>query len=392
MFNKAIVSLGLCAAAVLLCSCGKQQSQTVRERSIRVTVQPMGKRIFREQLPVQGTVTPVEYATISAKVGGTLEKLLVSGGDRRKAGDVLFEVDRQILKNQVVVKEDEINVKEAALKSNELALKSAEITLQQAQRDYERAVTLSQSNAMSKSNLESAETAFKTAEMDVQKAHSDIINAQAQLKQAQSNLAIARKNLDDSVVRAPFDCVIFDTFVEENEYVTAGKDILKLENPAKLEVVCYISAAYYHKVQENKTAVEFTGDSGQVLGHGTVIYRAPGVDPASRTFKLKVSVPENMPMVSGMLCNLNIILQEKESYGLPLDAILLRANDRYIVYIVDENIRAREVTVQRGVVDGKYCEILNAGDLTGKQIVVTGQTFVNNNALLDIPQMQKLEQ
>ena len=97
-------------------------------------------------------------------------------------------------------------------------------------------------------------------------------------------------------------------------------------------------------------------------------------------------------MVSGMLCNLNIILQEKESYGLPLDAILLRANDRYIVYIVDENIRAREVTVQRGVVDGKYCEILNAGDLTGKQIVVTGQTFVNNNALLDIPQMQKQEQ
>ena len=383
----------LCGAAVPclllgLCACKKEVRQH-KERSVRVMVQQPQKRIFREQVPVQGTVKPVEYATISAKSSGTLEMLNVSEGDKRKTGDVLFEIDRQILKNQVVVKEDEINVKEAALKSAELTHKKAQINLAQAKRDYERALTLAKSNALSQSNLETHETEYKRAEMEVQSAHSAIVNAQAQLKQAQSNLAIAKKNLDDSVVHAPFDCVVFEKFVEANEYVSVGQDILKLENPDKLEVSCYISSAYYHRVIPGKTVCEFTDGSGKVLGREVVTYRAPGVDPESRTFELKAIVPKEIKLVSGMLCDMNLIMTEKEAYGLPADAMLLRANDRYIVFTVDQNKRAQAVTVARGIIDGNYCEVLNATDLLGKDVVVAGQTFVNNNALLSITNAAK---
>ena len=219
--------------------------------------------------------------------------------------------------------------------------------------------------------------------MEVQSAHSAIVNAQAQLKQAQSNLAIAKKNLDDSVVRAPFDCVVFEKFVEANEYVSVGQDILKLENPDKLEVSCYISSAYYHRIIPGKTVCEFT-DGGKVLGRAVVTYRAPGVDPESRTFELKAIVPKDIKLVSGMLCDMNLVMTEKEAYGLPADSMLLRANDRYIVFTVDQNKRAQAVTVARGIIDGSYCEVLNASELLGKDVVVTGQTFVNNNALLSI--------
>ena len=380
-------NLYLCSALAALMflnvSCTKKTVKA-KERSIRVGVRKLEKRTFREQLPIQGTVKPVEHATISAKISGTLEMLNVSEGDRRKTGDVLFGIDRQVLKNQVVVKEDEINVKEAALKSAELQLKTEEISLQQAKRDYERALTLSRSNALSQSNLETTETAYKKAQMEVQNAHSAIVNAQAQLKQAQSNLAIARKNLDDSVVRAPFDCVVFDKFVEENEYVSAGQNILKLENHDKLEVETFISAAYYNKVEAGKTKVEFIGMSGEVLGSGMVTYKSPGVDPESRTFKLKAIVPKEVKLVSGMLADINLILFEKEAYGLPADAMMLRANDRYIVYTATAEKRAKEAVVKRGIIDGKYCEVVNAVELMGKDIVVTGQTFVNNNSLLNI--------
>jgi len=368
---------------LLSVSCNKKTAKA-KERSIRVNVQKMEKRMFREQLPVQGTVKPVEHATISAKISGTLEILNVSEGDRRKTGDVLFGIDRKVLKNQVVVKEDEINVKEAALKSAELQLKTEEISLQQAKRDYERALTLSRSNALSQSNLETTETAYKKAQMGVQNAHSAIVNAQAQLKQAQSNLAIAKKNLDDSVVRAPFDCVVFDKYVEENEYVSAGQNILKLENHDKLEVETFISAGYYNKIIPGKTRVEFTDTDGKVLGTAVVTYKSPGVDPESRTFKLKAIVPKDVKLVSGMLADINLIMREKEAYGLPADAMMLRANDRYIVYTVTPEKRAKEATVRRGIIDGSYCEVLNTADLIGKEIVTSGQTFVNNNALLNI--------
>ena len=385
--KKIYISASVIAALALtvsLTGC-KKSVKSVSERKIRVNVQQLEKRTFRQTIPLQGTVKPVEHATISAKISGTLELLKVSEGDRLKTGDILFGIDQQVLKNQVVVKEDEIQVKEAALQSAEFLAKTADINYIQAKRDYDRASSLHKSEAVSLSHFESAETSLKKAEMDVQNAHASIINARAQLKQAQSNLAIAKKNLADSITKAPFDCVVFEKYVEESEYVNAGTNILKLENPDMLEISCFASAVYYAQVVPGITKVEILDpNSGKILGNAVVTYRAPGVDPESRTFELKVTVPKDIKLVSGMLCELNIILLEKEAFGIPVDAALLRANDRYIVFTVNENNRAKSMDITRGIVDKNYCEILNFRELDGKLIVVTGQTFVNNNALLQI--------
>ena len=357
----------------------KKETKKARERSVRVTVQQLEKRTFREQLPLQGTVQPVQFATISAKLGGTLEKLNVQAGDICRKGDVLFIIDRKILENQVVVKKHEIKVRQAALTSSEHAQATATIKLEQAIRDHKRARDMGR--ATSKSNLEAAETAEKTAQMAVKDAEAAVIYARAQLEQAESNLAIAEKNLDDSTTIAPFDCVVFDKFVEEKEFVSTGKNILRLENINSLEVVCFISAVYYNQIVPGETAVDFTA-GGKVLARSKVTYKAPGIDTVTRTFKIKAEVPENISVVSGMLCELNIILNEKNAYGLPVDATLLRANNRYIAYTVDKDNRAESVEVKRGIIDGNYCEILNAADIQGKRFVITGQTFINNGSLL----------
>ena len=384
MHHSLRISLAIAAAGIILGSaggCGKEQKKEVAERETRVTLQPLQKRIFQRRIPVQGTVWPVEYATISAKISGTLELLKVDEGDVRKKGDLLFGIDRQILKNQVTLREDEIKVKQAELESAKIALESAKILEEKATIDYKRSLTLWSSKATSQSELETYETNYKKAETDVNNAKAAIVNAEAQLKQAEGNLIIARKNLDDSVVYAPFDCVVTDKYVEENEYVSTGQNILKLENQQKLEVICYISAVYYDLVKAGSTPVHFALD-GVDKGKGVVTNKAPSIDPESRTFKFKVLVPPGISLVSGTLCDLNIILEEKEAYGLPTDALLLRANDRYIAYAIDPEKRAKSFDVVRGIVDGAYCEIVNAQELLNERFVVTGQTFVNNGSLL----------
>ncbi|WP_294482672.1 efflux RND transporter periplasmic adaptor subunit [uncultured Victivallis sp.] len=375
-FLSCIASVGL-----LLAGCGEAEKKSIAERETRVTLQPLEKRVFRHQIPVQGTVYPVEYAVLSAKISGTLELLKVDEGDVRKKGDVLFGIDRQILKNQVTVREDEIKVKQAELESAKLALQSAKILEEKATLDYKRFLSLWSSKATSQSEFETYETNYKKAETDVNSAQAAIVNAEAQLKQAEGNLVIAKKNLDDSIVHAPFDCVVTDKYVEENEYVVTGQNILRLENPGEQEVICFISAGYYDLVKAGSTPVIFALD-GVEKGRGVVTYKAPSIDPESRTFKLKVQVPQEIQLVSGTLCDLSIVLEEKEAYGLPADAMLLRANDRYIVYAIDKDNRAKSIDVVRGIVDGKYCEVVNANDLLKERIVVTGQTFVNNGSLL----------
>lgn len=361
--------------------CAEKQQKTVAEREIRVTLEPLQKRLFRRQIPVQGTVWPVEHATISAKISGTLELLKVDEGDVRKKGDLLFGIDRQILKNQVTVCEDQIKVKQAELESAKITLENAEISGRKATRDYERYLSLWRSRVASQADFESYETAYKKAEMEIKTARAAIANAEAQLKQTESNLVIAKKNLADSVLEAPFDCVVVEKYIEENEYVTAGQNLLKLENQKQLEVICYISSVYYNQITAGKTPVEFAL-GGVEKGKGVVTYKAPSIDPESRTFKLKALVPEGTSLVSGTLCELNLILEEKEAYGLPTDALLLRANGRYIVYAADSENRAKSFDAIRGIVDGKYCEIVNAAELMNERFVVTGQTFVNSGSLL----------
>ncbi|MBR7131375.1 MAG: efflux RND transporter periplasmic adaptor subunit [Lentisphaeria bacterium] len=374
-------SLAVLALIFIAGGCEKVVVKTA-EKTTRIRTADMQKRIFRRRIPLQGTVQPVEFATISAKISGTLELLKVDEGDRIKKGDVLFGIDRQVLKNQVIVKEDEIKVRQAALKSAEIALNIANISLEQAKRDYDRAKNLSRNSAISQSSLESAETDYKKAEMAVNNAKADISNAVSQLKQAQSNLAIARKNLNDSTTVAPFDCVVFDKFVEENEFVSAGQDIVKLENHNALEVICYISSVYYDQVIPGKTPVDFTARDGKVISRSVITYKAPGIDPESRTFKIKISVPANTGFVSGMLCELDIILTEREGYGIPEEAVLLRANGRIIAFTVNKDMRAESVEIKKGITDSGFSEILNAGELTGRRFVISGQTFINNGALL----------
>ena len=379
------VAVGVILAGLLAGVSGCKKTKAARpERITRVTVSSPEKRILRSQIPVQGIVTPLQYATLSAKISGTLEVMKVSSGDIRKKGDTLFGIDRQVLKNQVIVKEDEIRVKKADLHARKLALNTAEIHLKQTQSDYERALRLKQSHAVSLASFEAAETEFKTAETNVQNAKAGILSAEAQLKQSESNLAIARKNLEDSVIKAPFDCIVTETYPEENEYVSVGQKILKLENHTAFEVICYISAVYYHQITVGKTAAHFLDNRGNVTCKAVVTYKSPGIDPASRTFKLKILVPQNHRVISGMLTELNIVLEEKEAYALPTDSILLRANNRRIVFTVDAENRAQNVVVKQGIIDGSFCEIENASGLLGKQVIVTGQTYVNNGAKVQI--------
>lgn len=167
MHHSLRISLAIAAAGIILGSaggCGKEQKKEVAERETRVTLQPLQKRIFQRRIPVQGTVWPVEYATISAKISGTLELLKVDEGDVRKKGDLLFGIDRQILKNQVTLREDEIKVKQAELESAKIALESAKILEEKATIDYKRSLTLWSSKATSQSELETYETNYKKAE------------------------------------------------------------------------------------------------------------------------------------------------------------------------------------------------------------------------------------
>ena len=368
--------LAVALALLTATGCGKK-SAVQTGKTVRVTTAKLAERTFQRRIPIKGTVFPVQYASISAKTEGTLDDIYVDEGDHVEKGGKLFSIDRIKLENAVIVKKEEVSVAETELDTSQIDFKLAETREEKAQFDLSRANRLVQSKAMSESDYETAVVAGKAASAEVEKTRVAVRYRRAKLVQAQTNLQIAEKDLRDSTVTAPFDCIITEKIQEQGEYVKAGANILKLENIQNLEVIAYLSATYHPLIAENKTRVTIRFE-GHDCGSFPVSFCAETIDPVTRTFKIKIALPQETILKSGMLCDLDVILDESRGLGIPETAIL-QNGDRFFLFTATPGKKARSVTVKKGIADQGYCEILDPGELRDADIIVTGQRFVNEN-------------
>ncbi|MBE6385100.1 MAG: efflux RND transporter periplasmic adaptor subunit [Lentisphaerae bacterium] len=368
----------LFAALFSVCAsgCRKKAVKENKEKVVRVgTMKPVHK-LFQQRIPVQGTVAPVRYATLSSKTSGTLDILEAAEGKQMKKNSLLFQVDKSNLENQVTVAQRQFDVCRSEVETAKIALDLAKIRLRKAQLDFKRAVTLHQTKAISQENYESAEVDLKGAAAEVASSEAKLQIAIAKREQQENNLKIARKNLSDSEVRAPFSGIITVCDFEPNEYVSQGTAILKIEDQSLLQVECFISSVYYNLIVPGKTQANFKLD-GKNAGSAVVTYRSPSVDPLSRTFKIKIRLPKDTPLVSGLLCDVDLMLQARQGYGVPADAIMTRGAGREVIFVMD-NGKARMVEVKRGIVEPYYAEIIGGSKLKNNSVIVSGHTFVNN--------------
>ncbi|MBR4946043.1 MAG: hypothetical protein IKZ27_03530, partial [Kiritimatiellae bacterium] len=123
------------------------------------------------------------------------------------------------------------------------------------------------------------------------------------------------------------------------------------------------------KVGETQVQTSF----GQTL---TVTYRAPTVNPVSRTFEIRAVIKEDTTLAAGMLCEGKVIFDCRTASGVPSSAIALREG-KQTVYVVKESGVVEAVTVQKGATVRGVTEITNAEVLKGANIVSEGMLLLN---------------
>ena len=250
-YKKTSFGLLVAVAGLLLLGCSKRESE-IETPAVKVVLEKPVYMLFEDKLCVQGTVETKDHANICAKASGTLDRLVVSEGEYVKKGQLLFQTDKVNLENEVEISEQSIKVAETALKQSELDLVRAEIKLEKVKIDYDRAQRLINGKAISKTVYEDVELTFKDSNALVNYCKIVLEHLKAQLAQAKGNCAIAKKQLEDSMVRAPFNGVITEKSIEEGEYATKGSPVINLVNPDILEISLLISSKYYNKIQPEK--------------------------------------------------------------------------------------------------------------------------------------------
>jgi HlyD family secretion protein len=177
-----------------------------------------------------GTVKARRRAKLAPEIGGRVLSLPRRRGARVRQGDLLLRVDDALQKAQLRVSEDE---RKAALAQRDQACLAAE----RATRELQRTRSLAAQGIVSTDLIDAVDSQARMADAACRAS-------QAAADRAASAVALARAQLDKTVLRAPFDGIVADTFVEEGEWTSPSPPALPI--PPILDLIdtrsIYVSA------------------------------------------------------------------------------------------------------------------------------------------------------
>lgn len=141
-----------------------------------------------------GTLEPVDQVEVGTQVSGDISKINVDFNSKVKKGQVIAELDKSKLR--------------ATLTQAEIAYKSAENDFKYKESTYNRVKKLSESNAASAVDLETAEYNMNSAKLSMGRSKNEV--------------AQARLNLSYATIKSPIDGVVLKRAVEVGQTVAAS--------------------------------------------------------------------------------------------------------------------------------------------------------------------------
>jgi multidrug efflux system membrane fusion protein len=214
--------------------------RTVRVRTVEA-------RPWQREVVIRGKTAASRSVKLRAETPGRIGKVLVDEGRRVRAGEALAEID----------------VAERAA-----ALAEADALLRQRTVEYNAARALAAKGYRSDTKL---------------------AEAAAQLDAARARVSQMKTDIARTTIRAPFDGILEKRFVELGDYVKVGDDIGRIVD---LDPVLVVGALSEREVALLKVGAEATASlvDGRRLT-GTIRFVAAVADPATRTFRVEVELP-----------------------------------------------------------------------------------------------------
>ncbi|SHK49384.1 RND family efflux transporter, MFP subunit [Selenomonas ruminantium] len=333
-FNRYVAG-GVLAAVCLLggvfFSLDDGEAEDVKPQSV-LSVSTRRAVVSEQQqgLHLTGTVEGLTSAIISSRYSGTVESLTVENGQQVQAGTPLLRTDSQELANNVRMAEN--GVHKATVSHDNIA-----VNLQRQQSLYETGAT-------SRQNLDAAQTQWATS--------------RTEMDDAAANLAIAQKRLADATVTSPVTGVVANKNVTLGQMVSAGTQLMTVEQIDAVYVTVQVEQQDIDKVQIGKDATVKVDTYKDKTFAGKVAVINPVAGRDNRLFMVKIRVENpGFELMPGMFAEVLLADEEaKPVLTVPRSAMTSRKGQNYVFVVSDEG-KAQQVSVEPGALYDENLEI-----------------------------------
>ena len=280
------------------------------DKATLVTTTPVPTKTFRHYLEVRGSVTSDKNVTMSARVPGVVERVMVQEGDRVRKGQVLVVQDAETVRRSI----DEL-----------------------------------------KTSLELATTRFeKQKNLWDKKIGTEIqyLEVKSNKESLERRIASAQAQLNDYTTRAPFSGSIDDIIIKQGETAQPGMPLLQLVSLQDMFINADVSESYLGKFEVGDS-VKVTFPSLNKSLMSTVSAIGEVINENNRTFTMEVKLPEDTKLLRpNLLAVLRIEdFHQPDAVVVPTNLILSDNQGDY-VYVAEEKdgqLTAAKKPVERGM-------------------------------------------
>ena len=322
-------------------------------------------------LSVTGNLLPIRQSRVSSKIAGRVAAVFVDDGDRVRKGDVLFELDKSDLLLACKEARDSLNAAEARLKA-------ARIRLSTARRDFERVKRLHQRKVIAQEQFDKAQDAYKAAKAGVQIAESAVLVARDALE-------IAQHKLKECTVRAPIDGYVAKRYVNLGETVTplSVAPCVVLIDASECKVEASVGDSYQAMVRNGQEVrVRVDGIPDRVIT-GHVAYVGKTIDPVTRTFTVRVVVPNpDGKLRPGALARLKVLLARRRNVVAVPNGCIMRRAGRHIVFVAASG-KAVARRVKLGL-EGERLTEITEGLKPGETVITEGTEALEDGSPVEL--------
>jgi RND family efflux transporter MFP subunit len=292
-----------------------------------------------------GSLRSLNSTAIQPQVEGQITNIFVTSGDFVRRGAPLLQIDPQR--------------QQAAVSSQEADRASKDANVAFARQQANRAAQLFAAGAISRQEMEQADTNLRTAE-------ADLASLQAQVQQQQVQLRYF-------TITAPTDGFVGDVPVRVGNQVTPQTILTTIDQNRALEV--YVSVPVDRAPDlKNGLPLQVLGSRSDTLAESSVSFISNHVDDATQTLLVKGQVRSlDGALRSSQFVRARIVWRTTEGLLIPVTAVS-RINGAFFGFVaeeVDGRTVARQRSLRVGAIVGDSYTVLS-GIKAGEQVVVSG--------------------
>jgi RND family efflux transporter MFP subunit len=363
VFSLLIAGLG---GGLLGCSSDNRVPSVAPETVSGVAVIVAQGTTIPDSLEAVGTVRAAQTAQVASQATGNIVEMRAQEGDRVQSGQILAVIDDSQPRAAAEQAAAAVTAAQKEVSSAESDLALAQSTLKRYQQLYEK-------KSISPQEFDEIKTRSQGAESRRDMARASEAQAAAALTQSRTSLA-------NTQVRAPFAGVVIEKKADSGTFASPGMPLFTLEDTRSYRLEAMVDESDIRLVRVGESVPVLLDSLQSAEFRGRVAQIVPAADPASRNFLVKIELPADARLRSGLFGRARFPHGARSALLIPRTAILERGQLRG-VFVIDANQVAQLRYVTLGKPFGEQVEVLSGlqqgeklvaapgdRDLGGKQI------------------------